>query len=293
MDRMVRGGSSPLERMEKALEMRGFLVFGRLSRLVPVRVHLFSRENNAHVSAHLCRRGALAMSVQANREHWVVRWRDEHGQQCGRRFDSEDAAREFDETLGELAPKERRASRGRRSAGVYAYSTASGTRWYFKARGTAGMQVTRRGFTSERAARDAKRRLVERWSVARCATRACPLASISSGGWRMLHAEPPEWDRRKGRQQPLAAVDLIAPPRRRLQIRLAAPYAARISRNALAATCAGGQVSCNSPPPSTALRTPINSTPTTAPCSLYSTVCPSGVSKPCRPAASAPRHANT
>jgi hypothetical protein len=44
---------------------------------------------------------------------------------------------------------------------VYAYSTASGTRWYFKARGSNGVQVTRRGFTSERAARDAKRRLVE------------------------------------------------------------------------------------------------------------------------------------
>ncbi len=101
------------------------------------------------------------MSVQADRGRWVVRWRDEHGQQRGKRFDSEDAAREFDKALGELAPQERRASRGRRSGGVYAYSTASGTRWYFKARGSGGVQVTRRGFTSERAARDAKRRLVE------------------------------------------------------------------------------------------------------------------------------------
>ena len=100
------------------------------------------------------------MSVQADRGRWVVRWRDEHGQQRGKRCDSEDAAREFDEALGELAPKERRASSGRRSGGVYAYSTASGTRWYFKARGS-GVQVTRRGFTSERAARDAKRRLIE------------------------------------------------------------------------------------------------------------------------------------
>ena len=101
------------------------------------------------------------MSVQADRGRWVVRWRDEHGQQRGKRFDSEEAAREFDEALGELAPQERRASRDRRSGGVYAYSTASGTRWYFKARGSGGVQVTRRGFTSERAARDAKRRLVE------------------------------------------------------------------------------------------------------------------------------------
>jgi len=58
------------------------------------------------------------MSVQADRGRWVVRWRDEHGQQRGKRFDSEDAAREVDEALGELAPKERRASNGRRSGGL-------------------------------------------------------------------------------------------------------------------------------------------------------------------------------
>jgi hypothetical protein len=101
------------------------------------------------------------MSVQADRGRWVVRWRDESGRQRGRSFESQDAAHEFDAALGELAPRERRTSRSQRSGGVYPYSTTNGTRWYFKARGSNGVQVTRRGFTSERATRDAKRRLVE------------------------------------------------------------------------------------------------------------------------------------
>lgn len=37
----------------------------------------------------------------------VVRWRDGSGRQRGKRFASEDAAREFDQALGELAPRER------------------------------------------------------------------------------------------------------------------------------------------------------------------------------------------
>lgn len=102
------------------------------------------------------------MSVQEDRGRWVVRWRDGSGRQRGKRFASEDAAREFDRALGELAPRERRGDGGaQRSGGVYAYPTSGGTRWYFKARGSDGVQVTRRGFASERSARDAKRRLVE------------------------------------------------------------------------------------------------------------------------------------
>lgn len=50
---------------------------------------------------------------------------------------------------------------GTRAGGVYAYRTKNGVRWYFKARGSNSTQVTKRGFTSERATRDAKRRLVE------------------------------------------------------------------------------------------------------------------------------------
>ncbi len=101
------------------------------------------------------------MSVQADRERWVVRWRDGSGRQRGRRFESEASARAFDAGLREVAPRERRADGGQRAGGAYSYPTKRGTRWYFKVRDSSGRQTTRRGFTSEKAARDAKRRLVE------------------------------------------------------------------------------------------------------------------------------------
>lgn len=79
------------------------------------------------------------MSVQEDRGRWLVRWRDGSGRQRGKRFASEDAAREFDRALGELAPRERRGDGGQRSGGVYSYPTSRGTRWYFKARGSDGV----------------------------------------------------------------------------------------------------------------------------------------------------------
>ena len=48
-----------------------------------------------------------------------------------------------------------------RNGGVYSYATAGGTRWRFVYRRTDGTQTTKRGFSSERAARDARRRLIE------------------------------------------------------------------------------------------------------------------------------------
>ncbi|MHB1538409.1 MAG: tyrosine-type recombinase/integrase [Solirubrobacteraceae bacterium] len=101
------------------------------------------------------------MSVQVDGARWVVRWRDGSGRQRGRRFDSEAAARAFDAGVREVSQTDRRRDRGTRSGGVYPYATKAGVRWYFKARGSDGVQVTKRGFASERAARDAKRRLVE------------------------------------------------------------------------------------------------------------------------------------
>ena len=76
---------------------------------------------------------------------------------------SENAARVFDEAIAEVAPAARRADTARhgRSGGVYSYATASGTRWRFVYRRTDGTQTTKRGFASERAARDARRRLIE------------------------------------------------------------------------------------------------------------------------------------
>jgi hypothetical protein len=92
------------------------------------------------------------MSVQADRERWVVRWRDGSGRQRGRRFESEASARAFDAGLREVAPRERRADGTQRAGGVYLYPTKRGTRWYFKVRDSSGRQTTRRGFTSEKAA---------------------------------------------------------------------------------------------------------------------------------------------
>jgi Phage integrase, N-terminal SAM-like domain len=48
-----------------------------------------------------------------------------------------------------------------RSDGIYPYDTAGGIRWRFVYRRSDGTQTTKRGFSSQRAARDARRRLVE------------------------------------------------------------------------------------------------------------------------------------
>jgi integrase len=101
------------------------------------------------------------LSVHADRGSWIVRWRDSSGRQRGKRFASEELGRAFDAGLQEVGPRERRGPAASAGAGVYPYATKTGTRWYFKARDSTGKQTTRRGFTSERAARTAKRRLTE------------------------------------------------------------------------------------------------------------------------------------
>ena len=81
-----------------------------------------------------------------------------------RRFRSEEAAREFDGSLHEHRREERsrQTTRHGQSGGVYPYTTASGTMWRYVARRTDGTQTSKRGFASEKAARDARRRLTER-----------------------------------------------------------------------------------------------------------------------------------
>jgi integrase len=103
------------------------------------------------------------VSVRHHRGGWEVRWRDADGRQRARRFQAEEAARAFDEALAEVSPAARRTDTARhgRSGGVYSYPTAEGVRWRFVYRRTDGAQTTKRGFTSERAARDARRRLIE------------------------------------------------------------------------------------------------------------------------------------
>lgn len=103
------------------------------------------------------------MSVQADRGGWLVRWRDGSGRQRGKRFSTEEAAQAFDGAVREMTPDKRRAGGATsRSGGVYPYPTKLGTRWYFKVRDSNGVQTSKRGFSSEKAARDAKRRLTER-----------------------------------------------------------------------------------------------------------------------------------
>ncbi len=100
------------------------------------------------------------MSVQRAGGGWVVRWRDASGRQRGRRFAGETDARAFDSEAHSVAARDRRAAPSR-GGGVYSYQIGRGSRWYFKARGGDGSQITRRGFLSEKAAADAKRHLVE------------------------------------------------------------------------------------------------------------------------------------
>ncbi len=101
------------------------------------------------------------MSLRARGTGWEVRWRDVDGRHRARRFASEEAARAFDEAISETSPTSRSTGAGGSGSGVYSYRTAAGLRWRFVVRRSDGTQTTKRGFTSERAARDARRRLVE------------------------------------------------------------------------------------------------------------------------------------
>jgi integrase len=102
------------------------------------------------------------MSYSHAKRGWEVRWRDATGRQRSRRFPSEDAAKQFDEAIHDHELEERKQSRYGRSGGIYPYETASGTRWRCAVRRSDGSFTSKRGFTSEKAARDARRRLTEK-----------------------------------------------------------------------------------------------------------------------------------
>ncbi len=71
--------------------------------------------------------------------------------------------RAFDQALAEVSPADRRADTARHghSGDVYPYRTDEGIRRRLVYRRSDRMQTTKRGFTSERSARDGRRRLVE------------------------------------------------------------------------------------------------------------------------------------
>lgn len=101
------------------------------------------------------------MSVRHHRGGWEVRWRDADGRSRSKRFKSEDGARVYDEAIRDLSPVARRSDTARNGSGVYSYSTGDGIRWRFVVRRSDSSQTSKRGFTSRRAAADARRRLVE------------------------------------------------------------------------------------------------------------------------------------
>jgi integrase len=100
------------------------------------------------------------MSYSAAKAAWAVRWRDATGRQRSRRFRSEEAAREFDESIHDLEASARRHTYGS-SGGVYRYETTSGTGWRCAVKRSDGSFTSKRGFISQKAALDARRRMTE------------------------------------------------------------------------------------------------------------------------------------
>jgi integrase len=92
---------------------------------------------------------------------WEVRWRDVQGRQRSKRFREESAARAFDAAIHDQDVGDRGEGRHGSAGGVYAYETRAGTRWRYVARRSDGSQTSKRGFSSEKAAVDARRRVVE------------------------------------------------------------------------------------------------------------------------------------
>lgn len=103
------------------------------------------------------------MSCSFAKGKWEVRWRDATGRQRSRRFGTEEAAEEFDAAVHDDDLSERRrTSQHGRSGGVYPYETASGTKWRCAYKRSDGSFTSKRGFSSETAARTARRRLTEK-----------------------------------------------------------------------------------------------------------------------------------
>jgi integrase len=102
------------------------------------------------------------MSCSYAKGAWEVRWRDATGRQRSKRFRSEEAAREFDGSIHDEDVEERARGRHGQAGGVYPYETRSGPRWRYVVRRSDGSMTSKRGFTSETAARDARRRAIEK-----------------------------------------------------------------------------------------------------------------------------------
>ncbi len=102
------------------------------------------------------------MSYRFSKDRWEVRWRDATGRHRSRRFHNEESARAFDESIHNHAIGERTQTQHGSSGGVYPYSMAAGIRWRCSVKRSDGSFTSKRGFTSQRAALDARRRLTEK-----------------------------------------------------------------------------------------------------------------------------------
>ncbi len=102
------------------------------------------------------------MSRRLSKGRWEVRWRDTTGSHRSRRFPSEESAKAFDESIHDHEVAERKQTQYGSSGGVYQYETAAGTRWRCAVKRSDGSFTSKRGFTSKRAALDARRRLTEK-----------------------------------------------------------------------------------------------------------------------------------
>jgi integrase len=130
-------------------------------------VRIVATDKSEHFSEHLRTTRTspgqeLLMSCSHAKGAWEVRWRDATGRQRSKRFRDETAAKAFDESIHDHGVAERSKGRHGQAGSVYRYETASGGRWRYVVRRSDGSMTSKRGFASEKAARDARRRAVER-----------------------------------------------------------------------------------------------------------------------------------
>jgi integrase len=102
------------------------------------------------------------MSFRLVQGRWEVRWRDATGRHRSKRFRSDESAKEFDESIHDHEVAERRQGQHGNGGGVYPYKTAGGTKWRCSVKRSDGSFTSKRGFTSKKAAQDARRRLTEK-----------------------------------------------------------------------------------------------------------------------------------
>jgi integrase len=102
------------------------------------------------------------VSYRFAKGRWEVRWRDSSGRHRSRRFRSEEAAQEFDESIHDHVVKERKQTSYGSRGGVYPYQTKDGTRWRCTVKRSDGKATSKRGFTSPTAAANWRRRQLEK-----------------------------------------------------------------------------------------------------------------------------------